>query len=106
MIRGNSHHRRPDPFLLLIAAVILGVVMTSAATAGEYFNFLPKPQSAYGLQSQDDGVIVASMGHSGGAVNVSLTPPQELPQDFLEAQGATRPREMFSHVFVFVRYPW
>jgi hypothetical protein len=106
MITGGSHHRRPDPFLLLVAAVILGAVMTSAATAGDLFNYFPKTQSAFNPQSQDDGFMVASMGHNGGGVSVSLTPPQELPQDFLYEDAASQQQEMLSHVFVFVRYPW
>lgn len=106
MIRGKSHRRRPDPLLLLAAVVILGAVMTSAATAGELFNFFPKPQSIYGLQSQDDGFTVASMDHTGGGFNVSLTPPHELPQDFLDGQESAQKQEMLSHVFVFFRYPW
>jgi hypothetical protein len=106
MIRGKSHHRRPDPFLLLIAVVMLCALMTTAATAGELFNFFPKPESTHQITPEDSGFIVASMGHSGGGVNVSLTPPHELPQNFLNDRGSTQKQELPSHIFLFLRYPW
>ncbi len=40
MIRGKCHYRKPDPLLLLAAAVVLGVVMTTAAIAGERIKLL------------------------------------------------------------------
>ena len=106
MIRGNSHHRRPDPLLLLAAAVVLCAVMTTAATAGESFNFFPKPHSSYRLDPEDNGFIVASMDRSGGLVNVSLTPPRGLPHDFLDGQESAKNQETLSSVFLFLRYPW
>ena len=38
MIRGKGHYRKPDPLLVLAAAVVLGAVLTTAAMAGETFN--------------------------------------------------------------------
>jgi hypothetical protein len=106
MIRGNSHHRWPDPFLMLIAVVVLCAVMTTAATAGEMFNFFPKPVLGYQLKSQDGGFTVTRVGNSGGGLNVSLKPPIKLPQDSLDGRGAGQNQEMLSNVFLFVRYPW
>jgi len=106
MIRGKSHHRRPDPFLLFIAVVVLCAVMTTAATAGELVNFFAKPALVYQLKPRDGGVTVTRMGNSGGGLNVSLTPPLKLPQDFLDGRGAAQNQEMLSNVFLFVRYPW
>ena len=106
MIRGKSHRRRPDPLLLLAAAVVLGAVMTTAVTAGELFNFFPRPESAYRLTPQDSGYTVARMGHSGGGLHVSLTPPRELPQDFHDGGDSAQGEDMLSHVYVYLRYPW
>ena len=106
MIRGKSHHRRPDPFLLLVIAVILCSAMTTAATAGESFNFFPKSVLVHQVKPQDNGYTVASMGTSGGGVTVSLTPPNKLPQDFLDGGGSVQNQEMLSNVFLFLRYPW
>jgi hypothetical protein len=106
MIRAKSHHRRPDPLLLLAAIVLLGVLMTSAASAAELINFFPKSEAVYHPQSQDDGFMVASMGHTGGALNVSLTPPDEHQHSFPDDQGSVQKQEIFSPVFLFLRYPW
>jgi hypothetical protein len=106
MIRGKCHHRRPDPLLLLVVVVILCAAMTSAATAGELFNFFSKSDLVYRPKPQDSGFTVASMGNTGGGLNVSLTPPSKLPQDFLDGRDSAQNQEMLSNVFLFLRYPW
>ena len=106
MIRGKSHHRRPDPLLLLVIAVILCSAITTAATAGELYNFFPKSVLVYKAKPQDSGFTVASMGSAGGSVTVSLTPPNKLPQDFLDGGESARNQEMLSNVFLFFHYPW
>jgi hypothetical protein len=106
MIRGKSHHRRPDPLLLLAIVVILCSAVTTAATAGESFNFFPKSVLAYQSRSQDGGFTVASMGTTGGGVTVSLTPPNKVPQDFLDGGESVQNQEMLSNIFLFLRYPW
>ena len=47
MIRGKGHYRKPDPLLVLAAAVVLGAVLTTAAMAGETFNILARPGSGW-----------------------------------------------------------
>jgi hypothetical protein len=106
MIRGISHHRRPDPLLLLVIAVILCSAMTTAATAGELSLLIPKPVLVSQVKPQKSGFTVASMGITGGGVTVSLTPPNKLPQDFLDGGGSVQNQEMLSNVFLFLRYPW
>ena len=86
--------------------MVLCAVMTTAATAGELFNFFPKPELVYQLKHKDSGITVTRVGNSGGGLNVSLTPPIKLPQDFLDGRGAAQNQEMLSNVFLFVRYPW
>jgi hypothetical protein len=105
MIRGNSHRRWPDPFLLLVAVVVLFAVMTTAAMAGDSFDFFPKPELIYQIEHENSGFTVTHVG-SGGGLNVSLRPPGKLPQDFLDGQGVAKNQEMLSNVFLFVRYPW
>ena len=106
MIRGKSHHRRPDPLVLLVTAVILCAVLTTAATAGEMFNFFPKSKLISRSKPQDSGFTVAGMGSAGGGLNVSLTPPNKLPIDFLDGWESAQNQEMLSNVFLFLRYPW
>jgi len=106
MIRGKSHHRRPDPLLLLVIAVILCSAITTAATAGELYNFFPKSVLVYKAKPQDNGFTVASMGTAGAGVTFSLTSPNKLPQDFLDGGDSARNQEMLSNVFLFLHYPW
>ena len=106
MIRGKSHHRRPDLLLLLVVAVILCAAMTTAATAGELFNFFPNSELVYRQEPWDSGYTVASMGNTGGGLNVSLTPPNKLPRDFLDGRDSAQNQEMLSNVFLFLRYLW
>jgi hypothetical protein len=106
MIRGKSHHRRSDPLLLLTIAVILCSAMTTVATADELYNFFPKSVLVYQAKPQDSGFTVASMGNTGAGVTVSLTPPNKLPQDFLDGGESVQNQEMLSNVFLFLRYPW
>ena len=106
MINGKSHHRRLAPLLLIVAAVLPGAVMTSAASAGESISFFPKSETGYRAPSQENGILVASMGHTGGALNVSLTPPYEHPHGFLDGQNSAQKQEVLSEVFLFLRYPW
>ncbi len=106
MIRGKSHHRRHDPLLLFLTAVILCSAMTTTATAGELFNSFPKSDQVYRPKPQDSGFTVASMGNTGGGLNVSLTPPNKLPRDFLDGRDAAQNQEVLSNVFLFLRYPW
>jgi len=106
MIRGKSHHRRPDPLLLLAIAVILCSAMTTVVTAGELYTFFPKSVLAYQARSQEDGLTLASMGNGGGGVAVSLTPPNKLPQDFLDGGKSVQNQEMLSNIFLFLRYSW
>lgn len=106
MITGKSHHRRPDPLLLLAAAVLLGAVMTAAATAGELFNSSPVSGTLYRPQLTDGGFVVASMGQNGGGLSVSLTPPYQPARDFTNEQAAIQQPETLSQFFLLLRYPW
>jgi hypothetical protein len=106
MLRGISHHRRPDPFMLFVTAVILCSAVTTTASAGELFNFFPKSDTVYRPKPKGSGFTVASMGNTGGGLNVSLTPPNKLPRDFLDGRDTAQNEEMLSNVFLFLRYPW
>ena len=106
MIRGKSHHRRPNSLLLHVTAVILCAAMTTVATAGEVFNFFPKSDLVYQPKPQDSSFTVANMGTTGGGLNVSLTPPNKLPHDFLDGRDSAQNQDMLSNVFLYLRYPW
>jgi hypothetical protein len=106
MLKGNSHHRRPDPLLLLAVAVLLCAVMTSAATAGDVFNARPGTGGNHRPQVQDCGFTVASVGNEGAGLSVSLTPPYRMSEGFAREQGMAPKQETLSQVFLYVRYPW
>jgi len=106
MITGKSHHRRPDALLLLAAAVFLCAVMTTAATGGEQFDLQRGAGVVHGPQLQDTGFTVASMGHGGAGVSVSLTPPYSMAQDSAREPEAIQKQEMLSQFFLYVQYPW
>ena len=106
MIRGKSHYRRPDSLLMLAVATILCSTMTTAVTADELIHIIPKSVLVSHVKPRDSGITVASMGITGGGVTVSLTPPNKLPQDFLDGGEAVQNQEMLSNVFLFLRYPW
>lgn len=107
MIRGKGHYRKPDPLLVLAAAVVLGAVLTTAAMAGETFNILAKPGSGYQAPSlQDAGFSVASLGENGAGLRVSLTPPRGYARENADSRVRTQGKETFSNVYFFLRYPW
>ena len=106
MLNGNSHYRRPDPLLLLAAAVLLCAVMTTAATAGEVFTTLPGSGVMHRPQLQDKGFTLASVGHEGGGVSVSLTPPYRIPQGSAGEQAMLEKQQTLSQVFLYLSYPW
>jgi hypothetical protein len=107
MIRGKGHYRKPDPLMLLAAAVVLGAVVTTAALAAETFNFFARSGTDYRISPQaNDGFSVASLGEAGAGLRVSLTPPREHSQDYVGSRVSTQAKETFSHVFFFLRYPW
>lgn len=106
MITGKSHHRKPDPLLLLAAAVLLCAVMTSAATAGGVNNFLPAPTVIPNPPLHDSGFTLASVGHEGGKVRMTLMPPHSMAQNFPAEQRSIQRQEVLSQVFLFLHYPW
>lgn len=106
MIPAKSHSHRPDPLLLLAAAVLLCALMTSAATAGEASKFPPGLAVVQRPQLQDNGLTLASVGHEGGGVSVSLTPPHPVSHDSAREPASAVQPQTLSEVFVYLRYPW
>jgi hypothetical protein len=107
MNRGKCHYRKPDPLLLLAAAVALGVVMTTAAIAGEPISFFPQTDTTYQASPQDKGgYTLARLGHAGGGLSVSLTPPRELQQGSLASGGSAVEMAKLSDIFFVLRFPW
>jgi hypothetical protein len=107
MIRGKCHYRKPDPLLLLAAAVALGVVMTTAAIAGEPFSFFPQTDMIYQASPQDKGGYrLARLGHAGGGLSVSLTPPRELQQGSPASGGSAEDLGKLSDIFFVLHFPW
>ena len=99
MIRGHRHHRKPDPLLLLVAAVALGVAMTTVVNAGE--------RDLYASQfSVDQGIVTTAIGAKGACLQVSLSPPPEVETSLIRSGANERDLERLSDIFLSLRYPW
>jgi hypothetical protein len=106
MITGKSHYRKPDPLLLLASAVLLCAVMTTAAAAGDGIDFLPAPAVIPHVPVDDSGFTLASVGHEGGKVRMSLVPPYPMARISPGEQRSIHRQETLSQVFLFLHYPW
>ncbi len=99
MMNGHHHYRKPDPLLLLVAAVALGALMTTAVNAGEDTAFARPTGSGQGLVATD-------IGATGARLQVSLTPPSEVEASFLNSGAKQRDLDRLSDIFLSLRYPW
>jgi hypothetical protein len=107
MIRGKCHYRKPDPLLLLAAAVVLCVVMTTAAIAGESLSVFPQTDTiSHAPPQNQNGYMLASLGHAGGGLSVSLLPPRELQQGSLAGGGSAEEMGKLSEIFFVLHFPW
>lgn len=106
MITGKSHHRKPDPLLLLAGTVLLCAVMTSIATAADVIDFLPAPEVIPHTSLHDSGFTLANVGHEGGKVRMSLISPYPMAQISPVEQRSIQRQETLSQVFLFLHYPW
>jgi hypothetical protein len=107
MISAKGHSRKPDPLLLLIAAVVLGAFVSTAAMAGDPSEPFTKSDAACRISRQDsDGYSLARMGCEGAAVRVSMTPPRGFAQDLVDGRAVVQRQDTLSPVFLFVRYAW
>jgi len=75
MMRSKRHYRKPDSLLLLAAAVVLGVVMTSAVQAEDRLEYLPAdPGTRLMSLFMQDG-YVHDPENTASRLHVSFTPP-------------------------------
>jgi hypothetical protein len=102
MMSGHRHYRKPDPLVLLVAAVALGALMTSVVNAGEG-PATAGPGAGTGLSS---GLIGTDLGTKGARLQVSLTPPPEVEASFLGSGASERELNGLSDIFLSLRYPW
>jgi hypothetical protein len=105
MMRGHHHYRKPDPLLLLVAAVALGVVMTTVVNAGEPV-MVTTPALSGSQFSTDQGVVVTDIGARGTRLQVSLTPPPEVEASFIRSGASERDLDRLSDIFLSLHYPW
>ncbi len=107
MMKGYRHYRKPDPLLLLVAAVALSTVMTTAVNAGEG-PALAHPGVANSLFSTGtgQGLVATDIGTTGARLQVSLSPPPEVEASFLSSGASKRELNGLSDIFLSLRYPW
>ncbi len=105
MIRGHRHHRKPDPLLLLVAAVALGVVTTTVVNAGEPIVFTT-PALSGSQFSTGQGVVGTAIGARGARLQVSLSPPPEVETSLIRSGANERDLERLSDIFLSLYYPW
>ena len=105
MKREHRRYRKPDPLLLLAAAVALGAVMTTAVNAGERTGFATSGLSGSQFPTSH-GLVATSIGASGARLQVSLTPPPEVEASFLGSGANQRDLDRLSDIFLSLHYPW
>ncbi len=102
MMRSRRHYRRPDSLLLLVAAVILGVVMTSAVHAGELISYRPAdPGTRLMSLFMEDG-YQHDAANPGSRLQVSFTPPPMSSDAARAGRGSVKP----SHFLFTWRVRW
>ena len=102
MMSGHRHYRKPDPLVLLVAAVALGALTTSVVNAGE------GPATAWpgAGSSLSSGLIGTGLGTKGAQLQVSLTPPPEVEASFQSSGASERELNGLSDIFLSLRFPW
>jgi hypothetical protein len=106
-MRGKRHYRKFDPLLLLVVAVTLGAVMTTAVNAAEPSMFIPHIDPAIQTFPIDSyGYRIAQVHDTGAVLHISMSPPPEINDSFLASGGREQGLGKFSDVFLSIRYPW
>jgi hypothetical protein len=105
MMRGHRYYRKPDPLLLLVAAVALGVVTTTVVNAGERDLFATAALSASQF-SVDQGMVGTDIGTRGARLQVSLSPPPEVETSLIRSGASERDLDHLSSIFLSLYYPW
>jgi len=90
--------RKPDPLMLLVAAVVLGAVMSTTVRAAEPFQFKPQDRLA-GLVSMfgEEGYRVTRLGNTDAGLHVSMTPPAGV-------KGGSK--HGLKNMYLSIRLPW
>jgi len=106
-MRGKRHYRKFDPLLLLVVAVTLGAVMTTAVNAAEPSMYIPHIDPTFQTFPIDsNGYRLAQMRDAGAGLHVSLSPPPEIEESFLASGGTEQNMGKLPDVFLSIRYPW
>jgi hypothetical protein len=104
---GRHHFRKPDPLLLLVAAITLGVVMTTAVNAGEPVRLSQAFQQTKWLSDFDDnGYRVSRIGDTAAGVHVSMLPPPEAEEAVAANDGSQWDLKNLLDVYLTIRLPW
>jgi len=106
-MRANNLTRKADPLMLLVAAVVLAAVMSTAVQAAEPFQFNPQ-QGLTSLAAvfDESGYRVTTLGHSGTGLHVSMSPPSGARESYFAGAGTRHNPVNMSDIYLSIRLPW
>jgi hypothetical protein len=102
MMRNRRHYRKPDSLLLLVAAVALGAVMSSAVNAGELINYRPTDSGTRLTALFLDNGYVPDPANPASRLQVSFTPPPVATAASSAGHDSLKP----SHILLTWRVRW
>jgi len=91
MMRNSRHYRKPHSLLLLVAAMALGAVMTSAVNAGELIDYRPADPGTRLMSLFMDNGYVHDPGNPDSRLQVSFTPPPVASAAARAGRGSVKP---------------
>lgn len=104
---GRHHFRRPDPMLLLVAAVTIGTVMSMTVKAAEPVIPVSAFQQAQHFAAfDDDGFRVGRIGDTDAGLHVSMLPPPEFAKAMPASSTSNQDLKNMLDVYLTVRLPW
>jgi hypothetical protein len=101
MMKSRYATRRLDPYMLLPALVIQGVMMTSAVGADE--SFFRKPSFK---DLQDGEITLAGAEHGRAGIHMSFLPLSELDGNSDSVPVVTDIPGIMPDVYLSLRVPW
>ena len=101
MMKNRNTRQRVDPLMLLTLLVMLGVMMTSTASAEELF--LSKPSFS---DLEDGDITLAGAEQEGAAIHMSFMSPSVLYGNNQSGQVVTNQIGLVPDVYLTLRLPW
>ena len=106
-MNGRHHFRKPDPLLLLVAAITLGAVMSTTVNAAEpVIPSMAFRQPELFSTFDGNGFRLSRIGDTNAGLHVSLQPPAEVEQTASANSGSQQDLKDLLDVYLSVRLPW